>query len=303
MCTAMTYKTKDRYFGRTLDYERSFGERVLITPRRCPLPFRLLPTMEQHYAIIGMGTAASGYPLYFDAVNETGLAMAGLLFAGFAHYLPPAAGQKNIAPFELIPWVLGQCADLRDVEVLLERAQIADLHFSEELPSSPLHWMIADKERAIVAEQTKAGLRIHDNTPGVLTNSPGFEHQLLRLAEYQNLSPLSPPGYSRGLGAYGLPGDWSSPSRFVRAAFVRQHAAHGNSEQESVTGFFRMMESVSIPQGCMRTDQGDAYTRYTCCCNQDRGIYYYTTYHNPTVTAVDLHGADLEGTQLIGAPS
>lgn len=292
MCTAMTFRSKDRYFGRTLDYEVSFGESVVVTPRKFPLSFREMPALESHYAIIGMATVAEGYPLYYDAVNENGLAMAGLLFAGCAEYRPLAPERENIASFELISWVLGQCADLRDVKLLLERCNLTGMDFSERLPATPLHWLIADRERAITLEAVREGLKLYENPVGVLTNSPGFDYQQFRLADYQRLTPEQGTGYSRGLGAYGLPGDWSSSSRFVRAAFVRQHGRCGEGEEESVAHFFRMMQTVAVPKGCVRLESGDAYTLYTCCCNQDRGIYYYSTYCDPRIVAVPLEEPD-----------
>ncbi len=295
MCTAMTYKSCDRYFGRTLDYEVSFGESVVNTPREYPLVFRELPPISSHYAILGMATVAEGIPLYYDAVNENGLAMAGLLFSGYGVYAPFDEGKKNVASFELIPWVLGQCADLRDVRLLLEQSNIRDLSFSEKLPATPLHWMIADRSRVMVAEPLKEGLKIYENPAGVLTNSPPFDQQLLRLDDYNRLTPGATRGHSRGLGAYGLPGDWSSSSRFVRAAFARLYGRCGPDEAESVSHFFRLMQTVAVPKGCVRLDSGDAHTLYTSCCNQDRRIYYYSTYSDPRIMAVPM---TVEGKEL-----
>lgn len=292
MCTAMTFRSRDRYFGRTLDYENSFGESVVITPRDRPLLFRKEPPLNQHYAMVGMATVADGEPLYYDAVNENGLAMAGLLFAGYGVYGTYASGCRNVASFELIPWILGQCADLRDARRLLEHCNILDLDFSPGLPATPLHWMIADRERSMVVEAVKDGLKLYENPAGVLTNSPPFDHQLLRLEEYHRLSPDPVEGYSRGLGAFGLPGDWSSSSRFVRAAFVRKYGRCGESEEESVSHFFRLMQSVAVPKGCVRLKTGDAHTIYSCCCNQDQGIYYYATYEDPRIMAVPLRDPD-----------
>ena len=120
MCTAATYKTKDFYFGRTLDYEHPHGEEVTFTPRNFPLPFRHLETMESHYAILGMAYVAEGYPLYFDAMNEKGLAMAGLNFVGNARYAGVKEGKDNVAQFEFIPWVLSRCACVAEARKLLD---------------------------------------------------------------------------------------------------------------------------------------------------------------------------------------
>ena len=103
MCTAATYQTRDFYFGRTLDYEFSYPSEVTVTPRRFPLSFRHTGSMNEHYAIIGMAYVANGYPLYYDAINEKGLGMAGLNFVGNAAYAAPCEGKENIAQFEFIP--------------------------------------------------------------------------------------------------------------------------------------------------------------------------------------------------------
>ena len=84
MCTAASYRTKDLYFGRNLDYEFSYGDEVTITPRNYPFTFRRAGEMRTHYAMIGMAYVAEEYPLYYDAVNEKGLCIAGLNFVGNA---------------------------------------------------------------------------------------------------------------------------------------------------------------------------------------------------------------------------
>ena len=313
MCTAATYKTKCFYFGRNLDYERGFGEQVVITPRLFPLPMRHLPDLTRHYAMIGMASVQDGYPLYYDAVNEKGLCMAGLNFVRSAVYGPCAAGKANVAQFELIPWLLGSCATLAEVRTLLAKTNIVNIPFSEQLPLAQLHWLIADKTGSIVVESTADGLHIYDNPVGVLTNNPPFPQQLFALNNYRALSPRTPavafadgldlPVYSRGLGALGLPGDLSSQSRFVRAAFVRMNAKSGSGEAESVGQFFHILHAVEQQRGCCELDGGKyEITLYTSCCNADRGIYYYTTYGNHQITAVDMHRENLDGDRLVRYP-
>ena len=113
MCTAATYKTKCHYFGRNLDYHISYGESVVVTPRNHPFEFRKMGRLDHHYALIGMATLAGDVPLYFDATNEKGLSMAGLNFPKNACYKPEMEGRDNVAPFEFIPWILGQCASVK----------------------------------------------------------------------------------------------------------------------------------------------------------------------------------------------
>lgn len=313
MCTAISFKTKDFYFGRTLDHTMSYGETVTVVPRNFPLPFRFGRTLEHHYAMVGMAYVEEGYPLLYDGVNEKGLAMAGLSFVGYTQYCKPETGRDNVAQFEFMPWLLAQCATLEEARRLLERINITDTPFSDRLPPSPLHWMIADRTGAVTVEAMASGIHVWDNPVGVLTNSPRFDEQQFRLNDYMSLSPHPPCNrfsdklelqrYSYGMGALGLPGDLSSQSRFVRAAFTRHNVFCGTGEAESVSQFYHILGTVEQNRGC--TDVGEEhyeYTLYTACCNADKGIYYYNTYENHQITAVSLHREDLERHDLIRYP-
>ena len=312
MCTAVTYRTKDHYFGRTLDLEYSYKEEVVVTPRNFPFEFRTKAVMESHYGLIGMATVVGDYPLYYEADNEHGLAMAGLNFPGNAHYFEEMPGKDNIAPFEFIPWILGQCKNLPEARKLLEKMNLCSIDFSEELPLSPLHWIIADKDGAITVESMADGLKIHENPVGVLTNNPPFDYHMTHLREYLNLTHAEPENrfggleltpYSKGMGAIGLPGDLSSASRFVRAAFVKLNSLSREGEQESVSQFFHILGAVEQQRGCVRLPDGRCeITVYTSCVNTDRGIYYYTTYDNSCISAVDMHRCDLQGSRLFRYP-
>jgi len=312
MCTAVSFRTKDHYFGRNLDLEYRYRETVTVTPRRFPLHFRRAASQHTHYAMIGMATVERGYPLYYEATNEKGLSIASLNFPGYAHYGEERADKENVSAFELIPFILGQCSTAAQAEKLLERTCLAAIPFSDELPLAPLHFMICDRERAIVAEPVKSGLRLFDNPAGVLTNSPPFDMQMANLSNYMALSPYAPQNAfapavhlepcSRGMGAIGLPGDLSSGSRFVRAAYMRAHSLCGNTEHESVSQFFHILASVRHVRGSVIVDDKPEITLYSSCCNTDRGIYYYTTYENSRICAVDMHRADLNGSDLISYP-
>ena len=313
MCTAAVYKTKDSYFGRNLDLEFSYGEAVTVTPGRFPFAFRSVGAMRSHHAMIGMAHISAGYPLYYDAVNEKGLAMAGLNFPESARYRAAEEGMDNIAPFEVIPWVLSQCGNVDEARELAEKMNVTQTDFSPELPATPLHWIVSDGERSLVLEPTEEGLKIYDNPVGILTNEPEFEFHLTNLKNYMNLSPepaenrfsdgLDMEPYSRGMGALGLPGDLSSASRFVRAAFTRLNSLSGDGEGESVSQFFHILGSAAQQRGCVRLGPGKyEKTVYSSCCNLSRGIYYYTTYENSAVTAVDMHREDISGTELRAYP-
>lgn len=312
MCTAITYKKSSHYFGRNLDIEYSYHEEVVITPRNYPFQFRCLPSLDQHYAMIGVATVSGGYPLYYEATNEYGLSTAGLNFPGNAVYFPNKGDRKNVSPFELIPLVLGQCKTVQEASTLLKDINIADIPFSEAYPLTPLHWLIADPGQSIVLEQTKEGLNLYENHLGVLTNNPPFPYHLYNLQNYMNLSAGDPENrfapdlkmrpYSRGMGAIGLPGDTSSASRFVRAAFVKLNSVSEANENSDVSQFFHILNAVAMPRGSVVYNNKNEITLYSCCCNTDKGIYYYTTYGNSQITAIRMFSENLDSDALITFP-
>ena len=310
MCTALSYKTQHHYFGRNLDLERGYGEKVIITPRNFVFDFRFENQLSGHYALIGMGVDAQNFPLYFEATNEKGLSMAGLNFPKNAHYMPFDEKKLNIAPFELIPYILSLCKTVTEAEKLLKKINVISCNFSVDMPASPLHWMISDKEKSVTLECTKEGMKVYENPFGVLTNNPPFSFHLENINHYMALSEnpaennLSPSknldNTSLGLGALGLPGDFSSASRFVKAVFVKEKSPQTLSDKESVAHFFRILQSVAMPLGSVRALNGDfEFTRYSCCANTDTGEYYYQTYYDFTLRKVSLCEENLEAEHLI----
>ena len=312
MCTAITFDGADHYFGRNLDLEYSYGESVIITPRNYPFRFRKAETMCSHYAMIGMALAVEDYPLYFDATNEHGLSMAGLNFPGNAVYQPFREGYDNITPFELIPWILSQCKTVPEAAGLLNNLNIFDEAFSNAYPQTPLHWILADAHSCIVLEPMEDGLRIHENPVGVLTNNPPFDYHMTYLHNYLHLSAKEPENrfsaelklfpYSRGMGAFGLPGDLSSPSRFIRGAFVKFNAVRHQTENESVGQFFHLLDTVAQVEGCCITPDGLEKTVYSSCCNTNKLVYYYCTYTNRQITAVKMLPEHMNGSDIISYP-
>lgn len=302
--------TRDFYFGRNMDVNYVFGERVVITPRDFPFKFRRAGTMTRHLAMIGMASVQEGYPLYAEAVNEKGLGMAGLLFDGNAVYPDTLDSVKsNVSPFEFIPWVVGKCSTVGEAKKLLSATHITDIPFSGSIPLTPLHWHIADRNSSIAVECVKDGLKIYDNPVGVMTNNPQFNSQLENLSNYLNLTIGVPKNvftekagitpYSNGLGSVGLPGDYSSSSRFVKAAYLKLNSVCKDSEADSVSQFFHILGAVSVPNGCVKLPQDDYnVTTYTCCANADKGIFYYQTYQNSQITAVDMRRENLNSSEL-----
>jgi len=313
MCTAVTYQTKDHYFGRNLDYEFSYQERVTVTPRKFPFVFRYAETIPAHYAMLGMAYIQEGYPLYYDATNEMGLSIAGLNFPEHAVYHSIREGSINLAPYELIPRILGSCKTVGEAKALLAQINLVATPFSKELPLTPLHWLIADKNEAITVEPMADGIRIYQNPVGILTNNPPFPLQMFALNNFPYLSNQEPDAafcqripterYSRGLGGLGLPGDLSSQSRFIRAAFCKLYSVSSPEELSCVHQFFHILGAVEQQRGCVCLGE-NVYekTIYSSCCNTDRGIYYYTSYENRRITAVDLHRENLNGDELVSYP-
>lgn len=311
MCTSIASTGEEFYFSRNMDLDYEFGEHIVITPRGFNLKLRRAGNLSRHYAVIGMAAVFDGYPMYAEAANERGLCMAGLRFANNAYYSPAAAANKiNITPYELIPWLLGSCADLAEAKSLLQKTNIIAVPFSNTVPLAPLHWHIADKTGSIVVESTESGLHVYDNPAGVLTNNPGFDFQLQNLCQYMNLTVNRPSNcfsqklklkpFSAGLGEFGLPGDYSSASRFVKAAFLSLNTTLGEDEIGNVTQLFHLLAAVSMVKGCVIADSGKpAITTYSVCISADKGIVYYTSYQNSRISAVRLFSENIESRSLI----
>ena len=312
MCTAISQKLDDLYFGRTLDNEFSYFEEVTVAPRNFNFNFRNGEVLKNHYAIIGMAYNKGDFPLYYDAVNEKGLCMAGLNFVGNACYRKPRENKVNVAQFELIPYILGKCSKVSEAEEIIRNLNITDIPFSDDLPLAELHWIIADKERAVTLESTKSGINLYENSVGVLANNPEFPIHLEKLNDYRHLSAENVKNtfgsgfdlkqYSKGMGAIGLPGDFSSSSRFVRATFVKANSVCEGDEVSKVNQFFRVMATVEPTRGVCVTDAGYNISIYTSCCNAQKGIYYYKTYDNLSITAVDMNKENLDGEKLMKYP-
>lgn len=308
MCTAVSMKMREHFFGRNLDMELTLGENVVITPRNFPLYFRRAGEMKQHHAFIGTAIVENGVPLYYDGTNERGLSVAALKFPE-AKYAKEVLATDNVASFEFIPWVLSQCETIRDVRNLLRHTNITDINFNHKYPCAPLHWLISDSKESLTVEPDDEGLKIYDNPVGVLANSPEFPFQMFNLNNYMSLSENSPENtfvpnlplkhYSLGMGAIGMPGDLSSMSRFVRATFTKNKVLPKISEMKSVGQFFHVLSCVCQQKGAVKLPNGKyEYTVYSSCCNTDSGVYYYKTYYNSTIRAVDMHRVNLASSKL-----
>ncbi len=329
MCTSLSLPLPDgrRLFGRTLDLDEHFGECVLLAPRGFgfhigergrPSRERQTPPFDgarSRYAILGTARPEDGYPLFADAVNDSGLAMAGLRFARYAVYASvegacasptghaaPAMGKVCVtedndhprdiclAPWELMPFILGWCRDLAEARCCLDRIRLADIPFtpsgsSISLPNAPLHWHLAGAtaaEGALVVEPTAAGLQVYeDPNLGVLANSPPYPAHLAGLATAgTNGSPCDATGHLARPVA--LPAGYDSHSRFQRAVAVRRAALteleRGYGTAAPVPLFFSLLAAVAPPPGMLaRPGAPSQRTLYTACADPAARTYTVMT--------------------------
>ena len=377
MCTAIGWQGKHFMFGRNLDLEYGFRERVTQVARGSLLRFAAMPPARTAYAMLGMAAEDGGFPLFAEAVNECGLCAAGLYFPhsarmraagdmrkgeraaegkaaeagdiqgaegaaaeraaaaediqgaeGAAAERAAAAGDiqgaegaaeraaaagRAVAPHEMVAALLARCADTRQARAFLQGAEVVSIPY-KNYPVPALHWLVADRYGCFVIEPAEGGLRLYDDPAGVLANEPPFPFQLHNLHAYRHLTAAEPAcGFGmplkalyHGTGGVGLPGDATSPSRFVRAAFYRANSrpfaeagegeGRGEGEDEAdvaeqdAAQMFHMLSAVEMVKGGVLTEEGrPCYTRYACCIDADAGVYYLKRYGSLGAEKFTLH--------------
>ena len=304
MCTAISMNFDGLYFGRTMDIEFNFDGKIVTAPRRFLFSEKNAEGLAVHYAVTGMARVVNGYPLFADAFNEAGLCMAALSFPQTAKYFDTSSAfSVNLSPFELIPHVLGKCANIKEAREELSKVRVVDVPFSKDVPNTPLHWIVSDKSGSLSVEPTDKGLVIYDNKMGVLTNEPPFpfHEKNIRLYSHLTADSFKESGLGYGTGAVGLPGDWSSPSRFVKADFLRRTvgARRSATESECVDCFFSVLEALSVPRGAVRSEDGKPhFTQYSCCVDAKNSIYYCKTYGKISVFVYPVSKRLMEGFDL-----
>ena len=311
MCTSINFVNGDHYFGRNLDLEIDFPVNVVVTPRNYVFNFRHLPPLEKHNALIGMALIQENYPLYFEAINDVGLGMAGLAFHDYAQYSEPVEGKKNLGSFEIIQYILAKCSSVEEARKELEDIVITNDNFDVKTHNSPLHWMIGDKKEAIVVESTDKGMKVYDNPYNVLTNSPTFDFMETNVINYLNITNQKPVNrfaphmddefktFSAGMGTIGLPGGVDSVSRFIRVAFSEVNSVNPNTEMDNVAQYFHLLGVVQQVRGEDQIEP-EVYeiTQYSSCGNTDKGLFYFNTYNNPNISCVDMNKENLDGSEL-----
>lgn len=320
MCTGIRFTDAEgsMYFGRNLDWTQGYGERVVATPSAAKIPtaFERDHDLTVGHTVIGMGIVVAGIPLYFDCGNDAGLAVAGLNFPQSARYAAaPLEGTTNVAAYEFPFWIARNFADLEGVREALKQTTIVAKPVNQHLPVANLHWIIGDATGSIVVECMKDGPHVWENDADVLTNEPNFGWQRTNLRNYLTLSDADPDGtawgaarlepFGSGMGMQGIPGDYSGPARFVKAAFVNSHYPAQTGEAANVTRLFRTLGSVAVPDGCAKMADGSyEKTLYTSCFSPSTMTYYHVTYDDPQIRAYPLSEADLtEGSPVFVPPA
>lgn len=310
MCTALTLTSKDgfHFFGRNMDIDYHFDQSVMFVPRNFEWINNVSGESNQtKYALLGMGTLVDNHPLLADGMNERGLACAGLNFVGFAHYEDNSIlGKVNLAPYNLMLWILSNFESVSEVKSALKEVSLVNKAFTSSLPVPTLHWMVYDKnDESIVIETTAERFVINDNTVGVLTNQPSFDWHLINLNQYMGLTSTQPETVTwhkqqleplgNGLGLKGLPGDFYPASRFVRAAFLKSHSVFLDTKDSTISELFHILNNVAPVGGSVITTEGKNFiSLYSSCMCLESGVYYYTTYHNHQINAINMFNEDLE---------
>ncbi len=313
MCTGVRFNDAagNMYFGRNLDWSVGYGQKIVVTPKGYHYHSAFLGEMTPKYALIGMGIIEENVPLYFDCGNEAGLAIAGLNFPGYAQYAPDAVdGKTNVAAYEFPLWVAMNFETADEVETALKNVAIVAKPINEKYPVSMLHWIIGDKTRSIVVEYTVAGMQIFHNDVDVLTNQPGYGWHKENLRNYMNITSPQPEKVTWGkaeLTAFGsgslmrgLPGDFYSPSRFVRVAYYNTHYPVKSTEEENVSRLFHTLAGVAMIDGGAQMADGEfEKTVYTGGFSAATKTYYWNTYDNPAIQKAALGDYDTNSAELL----
>lgn len=314
MCTALTLITKDgeHLFGRNMDIEFSFGQSVGIIPRN--FEYVNMSTGEKERvqnAIIGMMTIMDNHPMLADGLNEKGLAIAGLNFPNYAKWEDSLKENKiNIPAYDLMLWVLSNFEKIEDVKEAIKNVNLMSTQINSQAPAPTLHWIVTDLSgESIVIEKTEDSFKVFDNNVGVLTNSPTFDWHMTNLKQYIGLEANQVTNatwgrenliaHGQGVGAIGLPGDFTPASRFIRTAFLRNFAIANDKDKLNEMEFFHILNNVAMVRGSVRTPQSMSdITQYTSCMNQEKGLYYYNTYNNNGLNVIDMHKENLNATEI-----
>lgn len=321
-CTGIQLKTKQGKFvnGRTIEFGEKIAMNVLVIPRNFTFTGTLHDnskglTYRSKYAAVGVGPIDED--IIADGLNEAGLSAGAFYLPGYAEYstITPQNRNQAVSPFEFVNWLLSQFATVKEVKQNLKNIVIAPTAFKAWGITPPLHYVVYDKSgNSIVIEPIGGRLVVYDNPLGVITNSPTFDWHITNLQNYINLSTLNSPPvhidgltlqqFSQGSGLHGLPGDFTSPSRFVRAAIFSAAATPAPSTEAAIAQTFHILNQFDIPLGAVRSIDSKTgqthfdYTMLTSVKDPQNSRYYFKTYDNQNIRFVELKQFDLTAKKI-----
>lgn len=305
MCTSIYTKTTagDYLLSRTMDFSYPLDPAPVYIPKGYSWTSSVdhSVTHQVMHPFIGAGRKMGETYFVADGVNEHGIAAAELYLPGDAVYqkeIHPA--KQNLAPHEMILWILGNVRSIEELEQLLPNIVLIEAPVPELNIITPLHWIVSDDQgRCVVIEPTEATLRIKENPVGVMTNTPLLEWHINNLRNYLNTRPqqyapvkfgdFEATPFSQGTGTLGLPGGYTPPERFIRAAFFKEHIVPAKNEAEGVRNAYHILDTVRIPKGIVINTEGASdYSLYAgSMCTTSR-TYYYNSYDNHQIAKVVL---------------
>lgn len=322
-CTGIKLTPKDGSIihGRTLEFGVQVDSSVSVVPRGYAFtgttPQGPGLTYKAKYGAVG--AMAFNIPALLDGLNEKGLAVGTFYFPGFADYAALTADNQSsaLSPVEFPNWLLTQFATIEEVKEHLSTVHIVPTVVKQWGPTPPpFHYIVYDKTgKALVIEPREGKLLAYDNPLGTLTNSPNFEWHMKNLRNYINLTsvnakPLQIDGltlspFGQGSGMVGLPGDFTPPSRFVRAAIFTVTALPVATADEAVGQAFHILNQFDIPLGAARAEEDGVvhsdFTQVTCVRDPQSLKYYFKTYDDQTIKVVDLNSFDLDAKSIKSA--
>ena len=287
MCTSIAFRQKGLFFGRNMDLDYNFGERIVATPRGF-----LLRSLEdqEHLGFIGTATLVEGYPLYADAINEKGLCVAGLNFPGKAFYRQTDHTKTNVPAFDFIAYVAAKFSSVEDLTKEFEKFNITDRAFSEKIPCPTLHWMVSDHTSSVVIESSKTGINLYKNPLDVMTNLPEFQEQLENYKKMRSEEGSAPSDFPIML---------SSSSRFLRMAHFLGNNLPETDAESAITHVFHLLDTVAVPDVSVKAANGNFHkTTYSICFDTIDRCYHIRTYENSQICRVALKKEDVCSSKL-----
>lgn len=320
-CTGIQLRQKDgsNVRGRTLEFGVVVEPSIIVIPRGQRFQTKTTngPGFEYVSKFAAVGTDCFNQGGILDGINEKGLSVAAFYFDGFAKY--PTTNEENqrqsLSPVEFLNWIVTQFETVDEVRNAIAHVFISPVIVKEWGPNAPppFHFTVFEKSgKCIVIEPIEGNLIVHDNPIGTLTNPPTFDWMLTNLRNYinlraENVKPLvindiSFPPFGQGSGLVGLPGDFTPPSRFVRAAIYTASAIPSQTSEEGIFQLFHILNQFDIPIGAVRevidgvihTD----YTQMTAASDPQTLKYYFKTYNNPEIKFIDLSKFDLDAKEI-----